>query len=155
MGPRWLVFAFALGLGGCGAAEPPLARLAKTCASQSQDMSCARPIFNVRELGRSRTYYTETLGFSLDWVDGDPPDFASLSRGDATLFLCEGCQGMPGGWMMAFVPSVDVLFEELRAKHALVRMPPTNMRWGLRELHISDPSGNVIRFGSATPSPAD
>jgi hypothetical protein len=30
----------------------------------------------------------------------------------------------------------------------IIQMPPTDTRWGLRELHVADPDGNVIRFGS-------
>jgi len=30
-----------------------------------------------------------------------------------------------------------------------VRMSPKDMPWGLREMHVADPYGNVIRFGSA------
>ena len=27
---------------------------------------------------------------------------------------------------------------------AIIRMAPTNMPWGLREMHVSDPDGNVL-----------
>ncbi|MBL4686719.1 MAG: VOC family protein [Nannocystaceae bacterium] len=142
LGLLWILTSVA-----CGTAEaPPLARLAKACLHG--EMSCARPIFNVGELKTAQGYYTDVLGFSLDWEDGEPADFASVSRGDATLFLCQGCQGTPGAWMMVFVSDVDALHREWVAKGARIRMPPTDMRWQLREMHVSDPWGNVIRFGS-------
>jgi hypothetical protein len=43
---------------------------------------------------------------------------------------------------------VDRLHEELVERHAIIRMPPTNMAWGLREMHVGDRDGNVIRFAS-------
>lgn len=132
---------------GCGAQEPPLATMAKACANA--EMSCARPIFNVNNLRAAQRYYRDVLGFSLDWEDGEPADFASVSRDETILFLCEGCQGTPGGWMMVFVADVDRLHAEWRESGARIRMPPRDQPWGLREMHVSDPSGNVIRFGSA------
>jgi uncharacterized glyoxalase superfamily protein PhnB len=50
---------------------------------------------------------------------------------------------------MLFTPDVDKLYKEFRSHKALIRMPPTDMPWGLRELHVSDPDGNVLRFGSS------
>ena len=46
--------------------------------------------------------------------------------------------------------AADKLYDELRAKKAIVLMPPKNMPWKLREMQVGDPDGNVIRFASAT-----
>ena len=132
----------------CSSSEPKgLAAMAEAC-SQHGGLSCPRPIFNVRSLRDSIVYYRESLGFKLDWEHGDPADFGSVSRDHANFFLCEGCQGTPGAWSMVFAPDVDQLHEEFRKNGALIRLQPTNMPWGMRELHVSDPDGNVIRFGS-------
>lgn len=126
----------------------PLVEAARACAHDSE-LSCPRPILNVRDLRASQRYYREALGFKIDWDYGDPPDFGSVSRGDGVLFLCQGCQGHPGGWTMMFTRSVDRLHEELVRNKAIIQMPPTNMPWGLREMQVADPDGNVMRFGSA------
>ena len=112
-------------------------------------MSCARPIFNVRDLRASQRYYREALGFKVDWDHGDPPDFGSDSRGEGVLFMCQGCQGRPGTWVMIFTRDVDRLHEELVRNKAIIQMPPPDMPWGLREMQVADPDGNVIRFASA------
>src|SRR5262245_10833433 len=87
------VVCLALGLAGCGKEErrSPLARAAAECSHE--EMSCPRPIFSVHDLKATARYYVDVLGFKLDWTYGDPPDFASVSRGHAVLFLCAGCQG--------------------------------------------------------------
>ncbi|MEJ7602898.1 MAG: bleomycin resistance family protein [Kofleriaceae bacterium] len=126
----------------------PLAELARACKDDGE-LSCARPIFNVHSLRASQAYYRDALGFKLDWDHGDPPDFGSVSRGDTQLFMCQGCQGTPGAWMMVFARDVDKLHAELVERKAVIRMPPTDMPWGLREMHVSDPDGNVLRFGSS------
>src|SRR5262245_13015762 len=73
----------------------PMAQVASELAHDSE-LSCPRPIFTVGELAASTRYYREALGFKLDWDYGEPPDFASVSRGDGVLFLCRGCQGQGG-----------------------------------------------------------
>jgi catechol 2,3-dioxygenase-like lactoylglutathione lyase family enzyme len=125
----------------------PLAEAARACDDDGE-MSCARPIFNVRSLAQSERYYRDVLGFKVDWHYGDPPDFGSVSRGHSVLFLAEGGQGTPGAWTMIFTVDVDRLHREYAAKQALIRMPPRTMPWGVREMHVSDLDGNVIRFGT-------
>lgn len=143
-----LVSASLLGCGGDERAPEPMARIAKACAHDSE-LSCPRPIFTVRDLAASTRYYRDKLGFKLDWDHGDPPDFASVSRGDGILFMCQNCQGQPGAWAMLFARDVDELHDEFRRKGAEIRMPPTDMPWGLREMNVADPDGNVLRIGSA------
>jgi uncharacterized glyoxalase superfamily protein PhnB len=50
--------------------------------------------------------------------------------------------------MMIFARDVDRVYADLVDRHARIRMPPTNMPWGIREMHVADPDGNVIRFGT-------
>jgi catechol 2,3-dioxygenase-like lactoylglutathione lyase family enzyme len=134
---------------GRGEARSPLAEAARECAHDSE-LSCPRPIFNVRSLRASQSYYRDQLGFKVDWEYGDPPDFGSVSRAQGVIFLCQGCQGSPGAWTMIFAQDVDRLHEEFRRRKAIVRMPPTDMPWHMREMHVADPDGNVLRFGTST-----
>jgi catechol 2,3-dioxygenase-like lactoylglutathione lyase family enzyme len=128
--------------------EDPLAAAARACRDDSE-LSCPRPIFHVGSLRASQAYYRDALGFEVDWDHGDPPDFGSVSRGSTVIFMCQGCQGQPGAWIMVFARDVDRLHDELVRRKAIIKMPPTNMPWGLREMHVADPDGNVIRFGSS------
>lgn len=134
---------------GCGGEkkQSPLRERARACAS-GDDVSCATPIFSVRDLRASLAYYRDALGFRVDWEYGDPPDFGSVTRGHGTLFVCQGCPGYPGAWAMMFTDNVDRLHAELLRRKAIIRMPPTDMPWHTREMHVADPDGNVIRFGS-------
>lgn len=137
------------GVLGCGDDVPSRWQRAARACAHGDDLSCATPIFNVHDLRRGQRYYRDQLGFKVDWEDGKPPDFTSVTRGHGTIFLCRGCQGTPGAWAMMFHPDVDKLYEELRGRKAIIRMPPTDMPWHLRELHVSDPDGNVLRFASS------
>ncbi len=135
---------------GCdkGESRSPLVEAARKCIDAGGDLSCAVPIFNVHDLRAGLNYYRDALGFKIDWQYGEPPDFGSVSRGSSVIFLCQGCQGNPGTWTMVFTRDVDRLHEEFRGKKAIIRMAPTNMPWGMREMHVSDPDGNVLRFGA-------
>lgn len=110
----------------------------------------ATPILRVANLEASRAHYTEILGFTEDWGDRW---FASMTRGRCTLFLCEGDQGHPGGWVWIGVSDADALCAELRAKGARIRHEPTNYPWA-REFQVADLDGNVLRLGSDVPDGA-
>jgi catechol 2,3-dioxygenase-like lactoylglutathione lyase family enzyme len=142
----WLILGFA----GCKSERPsPLLEAARTTTHKG-DLSRAIPIFSVNSLRGSQQYYRDVLGFNVDWEDGEPPDFGAISRGEAVFFLCQRCQGNPGAWVMVFAEDVDRLYRQFAARKALVKMPPTDMPWKLREMHVADPDGNVIRFASRT-----
>lgn len=104
----------------------------------------AAPIFRVARLAASLEYYVTVLGFNIDW---EQAGIASISRDRCCLFLSQGDQGHPGGWTWIGVGDAEAVFEELRAKGARVRHPPTNYSWAL-EMQIEDLDGNVLRLGS-------
>lgn len=104
----------------------------------------AAPVFRVARLAASLEYYVTVLGFKIDWED---TGIASVSRDRCCLFLCQGDQGNPGAWAWIGVGDADAVFEDLRARGARIRHPPTNYRWAL-ELQVADLDGNVLRLGS-------
>ena len=103
------------------------------------------PILRVADLDASLAYYTGVLGFTLDWR---ADDFAQVARGQSALMLSQGKQGHAGTWVYVGVNDADALLAELQPRGAIVRHPPANYPWGARELHVSDPDGHVLRFGS-------
>lgn len=105
----------------------------------------ATPILRVRSLTTSIQHYVQVLGFTLDFEDKGV--FASVSRDACTIFLCENDQGHAGGWAWVGVANAEALHEELCAKGATIRHPPTNYPWAY-EMQVQDPDGNVLRFGS-------
>jgi uncharacterized glyoxalase superfamily protein PhnB len=103
------------------------------------------PIFRVENLDASVAYYVDRLGFRLEWR-GDP--LASVGRDRTSIMLSEGDQGHPGTWVWIAAGDVDELYNELAARGALLRHPPTNYSWGSRECQVTDPDGHVLRFGA-------
>ena len=105
----------------------------------------SQPILRVRSMAASLEYYVDVLGFRNAHWGTDL--FTSVNRDDAGIYLCQGSQGVPGTWVWVGVEDVSVLFEEYKKSGAKVRMPPRNYPWAY-EMHIEDPDGHVIRFGS-------
>ena len=103
------------------------------------------PILRVSDMKASLHYYVEALGFRKgEWGDAN---FTSVGRDAAGIYLCQGSQGSPATWIWIGVQDVQALYEEYRQKGAKIRHAPRNYPWAL-EMHVEDPDGHVIRFGS-------
>jgi catechol 2,3-dioxygenase-like lactoylglutathione lyase family enzyme len=116
---------------------------------------CVIPILNVKKFAASMDYYVNKPGFQKKWDCGNPPTFGCITRGEVEIFLCEGAQGQAGMWMSIFTEDVDALHEEYKRSGAIIRLPPTNMPWGTREMNVEDPDGHRLRMGSDSTGPAD
>jgi predicted enzyme related to lactoylglutathione lyase len=105
----------------------------------------SQPILRVEDMAASIHFYVDLLGFkSASW---GTDDFTSVNRERAGIYLCRGGQGRGQAWIWIGVEDVEKLQEEYKARGVAIRMPPTNYPWAL-EMHVEDPDGNVIRFGS-------
>jgi catechol 2,3-dioxygenase-like lactoylglutathione lyase family enzyme len=111
----------------------------------SNNFHPSSPIFRVTSLTKSLDYYNDQLGFKTDWIHED--NFASVSRGQANIMLCQGDQGAGRAWIYIGIGDTEALYEEYLKKGAVIRQKPTNFSWAL-EMQVQDPDGNVIRFGS-------
>jgi catechol 2,3-dioxygenase-like lactoylglutathione lyase family enzyme len=116
-----------------------------TDPTPTSQFRAASPILPVSDLTRSLDYYVRVLGFAVDWQDAT--GMASVTRDGCALMLCQGDQGHAGTWVWVGVADVDALHQDLKARGALVRHPPSDYPWA-REMQIADPDGNVLRLGS-------
>jgi len=109
------------------------------------------PILRIRDARASVRYYTTCLDFTLDWMHrfrSGFPMFVSLKRGSLRLFLSEhDTDGQPGAHIYVFVEDPDHYHALWAKRGATIVTPPTDMPWGTREFHVSDPDGNIIRLG--------
>jgi catechol 2,3-dioxygenase-like lactoylglutathione lyase family enzyme len=105
----------------------------------------SQPILRVEKMEASLRFYVDLLGFkNADWGSDD---FTSVSRDQAAIYLCQGGQGRGGAWVWIGVEDVERFHEECKSRGVTIRLPPTNYPWAL-EMHVEDPDGNVLRFGS-------
>jgi len=110
------------------------------------------PQFRITDAPRSVAFYVDGLGFAVDWVHQPElalPVFMQLTRVGQTLFLTAyagDCQ--PGGAACFVVPDVDAAYREIVARGHVAVAPPVNTPWGRREMVITDPDGNRLRFAN-------
>ena len=105
-----------------------------------------QPILSVTDLAVSREFYIGKLGFKeAEWGDNN---FTSISRDDCGIYLCRGEQGNPGTWIwIGFDGDIYSLYNEFKEKGVTIRQAPVNHPWAL-EMHVEDPDGHVLRFGT-------
>lgn len=107
----------------------------------------SQPILRVEDMQASLHFYfyVDLLGFrNVHW---GTDEFTRVNRDRAGIYLCRGGQGQGRAWLWIGVEDVEKLHEEYTARGVAIRLPPTNYPWAL-EMHVEDPDGNVIRFGS-------
>ena len=70
-----------------------------------------------------------------------------MTRDDVRLHVYSfSGDGVAGGVVFLVVRDVDELFKELKDKGVPIELEPTDQSWGNREMYVSDPDGNSIRF---------
>jgi uncharacterized glyoxalase superfamily protein PhnB len=105
------------------------------------------PILRVKNMTAAIDYYVGKLGFQKKWDWGDPPDFACVARDEVELFFSLNAQGAPGMWLSIFVQDIDALYETYKQTGAIIRQPPADYPWGIREMTIEDLDGHYLRMG--------
>jgi catechol 2,3-dioxygenase-like lactoylglutathione lyase family enzyme len=120
------------------------------------------PILNVSNIQESFAWF-ERLGWKKAWDWGDPPTFGGICSGPCEIFLCQDGQGGRGKgstamtfgpetpddkgvWMSIWVENADEIHKHCLAQEIEVTWPPTDMPWGVRELHVRHPDGHVFRI---------
>lgn len=111
------------------------------------------PVLRVSDAQRSAEWYRDRLGFSIDFLwpeasDTEPPRYAIIRRGEATLHLsrAEGSTAMTS-MAYVFVSDVDALAAELEQRGTAVDEGPRTLDYGMREIDLRDPDGNGLTFG--------
>lgn len=113
------------------------------------------PQFRITDEQRSLAFYVDSLGFEVDWVHRFEPGFPvfmQLTRAGQTIFLTEHAGDCEvGGAAYFVVPDVDACYEEIIARGLLTLEPPEDTPWGRREMALTDPDGNRLRFADPAP----
>ena len=94
------------------------------------------------------------MGFVVGEEGGDPARFGIFHRGKATVFVdaWHGADAEPSpAWRSYFhTDDVDALATELREAGAEIDGPEDKV-YGMREITLRDPDGNLLCFGQDIP----
>ncbi len=116
----------------------------------------AVPIFRSSDLEKSLDYHVNVLGFKRDWYYKTDPNsavmYASVSRGGASVHLSKNIHEKVIAYF--YVSGVDDLHDEWKAARAEImydphakKKGPVDQPWGVREIYLTDPDGNILKFG--------
>ena len=112
----------------------------------SYRMESIQVILSVNDIEVSREFYVNVLGFTeVEWGNNR---FTGFNKDGYGIYLCKGGQGTSGQWVwMGFDGDIDDLHTHLKAKGATIRQAPMNFSWAF-EMHVEDPDGHILRFGT-------
>ena len=118
-------------------------------------MQRVMPTLRMTSYAKSKAFYTEGLGFHIDWehrFEPHFPVFMQVSRDGMAFFLTEHRGDCPvGGLLHLYVDDVDACFAEFQGKGIAVTEPPNNDLPGVRVMTVLDPDGNKLRFCTRLP----
>jgi catechol 2,3-dioxygenase-like lactoylglutathione lyase family enzyme len=136
---------------------------ARTAMSQTHPHS--QPIFTsvaahlyVRDLKASTDFFTMKLGFTIDFVYGDPPFYGQVSRDNARLALRHMDEPffaadirhredlLSASITLASADEIKQLFLACQAADVPLRQSLRNEPWGAKTFIVNDPDGNLILF---------
>lgn len=114
------------------------------------------PVLRSGDYPRAKAFWTEKLGFSVVEEGGEPAGFGIFRQGKATVFIeaWHGADPEPSpGWRAYFhCADVDDLLADLRDKGVDVN-GPEDTSYGMREISLRDPDGNLLCFGQDRQTP--
>lgn len=136
---------------------------ALTAMSQTQPHS--QPILTsvaahlyVRDLKAATDYFTTKLGFTIDFVYGDPPFYGQVRRDNVLLALRwmdeaffaqdirEREELLSASITLASVDEIKQLFLNYQAAGVSFAHPLKNEPWQAKTFTVKDPDGNLILF---------
>lgn len=104
------------------------------------------PVLGVSDMYRSARFYTETLGFKLNWGGGQDDALSTVSKDGHSIMLM--ANGQTGSWVWMGLED-DTLMELYMKRGVKIVQKPKNNPWAY-EMKIADPDGNVLWLGTGT-----
>jgi catechol 2,3-dioxygenase-like lactoylglutathione lyase family enzyme len=133
-----------------------------TAMSQPILTSIAAHLY-VRDLKASTDFFTTKLGFTIDFVYGDPPFYGQVRR-DKALFalrsmdesffarnedaIHEGEAVLSASITLATAAEIEQLFLAYQSAGVPIHQPLRTEPWQAKTFVIKDPDGNLILFAA-------
>ncbi|MGI4790492.1 MAG: VOC family protein [Janthinobacterium lividum] len=112
------------------------------------------PIWFVKDIPSTVSYYETTLGFQKDFEYGTPAFYESVSRDGLQIHFRHDPQAQPAEKRSAdiidlflLVTDVDRIYSEMVGRGANVVYGPALQEYGLKEFYVEDCNGYRLGFG--------
>lgn len=132
--------------------------------ARQHEVHGVQPVLPVPDVPAAAEWFCRVLGFSIDFLHGEPPFYGRVKLGDRShgdpVFIHLQQQGgaiTPCGETRLHVGrDLAGLHAHALAQRAEVVDPPKDQPWGLREFSLRAPGGHLIVLGAevATAAPA-
>ena len=109
------------------------------------NFSRVAPSVYISQVDRAIAFYRDGLGFSVDNID-DPPRRAVVTQNSAVLHLDVNIAKAGSCRVHMIVDNLDGVCEQLSRAGVTLLQPPTIQVWGLRDIWVADPDGNVFEL---------
>jgi RimJ/RimL family protein N-acetyltransferase/catechol 2,3-dioxygenase-like lactoylglutathione lyase family enzyme len=114
------------------------------------------PVLYVHDVVKTAEYYRDKLGFRIDYLFGEPPDHAGISRGlwSSSMVTIQLSQISPEtpikptGYLHIRVADAQQLYDEYHKNDVQILAEPSDKPWSLREFVIKDMNGHILIFAS-------
>lgn len=110
----------------------------------------SEPILPVADVIAAVRYYRSVLGFTHEWVRGNPPDSGGVRWGKVGVIFAQPSghhARIEGQCHLFLVEGIDSLHAFHYHNGATICSPMDSKPWGLREYTVRDPDGHYLRFG--------
>jgi uncharacterized glyoxalase superfamily protein PhnB len=111
------------------------------------------PVSNLRE---TINFYKDSLGFSEEWVYGDPPTDGACRRDELRMLFWERGEAFIKQHdlsLVLFVTNVDAVYAEIKQKGLPVYQEIKTHHYGIREFAVLDCNGYMLRFSETVSQP--
>lgn len=126
-------------------------------AEPGPEILAAHPQIFVTDMARAVAFYRDRLGFSVEYLWGEPPFYGLVRRGRAALNLrhveapaidpaLRDRETLLSATLV--VQHVKELFLAYKRAGLAFRQPLREQPWGARDFIVADPDGNLIHFAS-------
>ena len=123
-------------------------------------LSGAEPILYVTDFPASLAFFTQKLGFAVDFTYGDPPFYGVVQRDRARLCLRlvhepvflgdirEREELLSASITLDSAAAIERLFRDYQAAGVPFHLTLKTQPWGARNFILRDPDGNLILFAA-------
>ena len=123
-------------------------------------LTSVAPHLYVRDFNASIDFFTTKLGFTIDFVYGEPPFYGEVSRDNAKLalrFVEEPCfvaeirereHLLSASITLGSADEIKQLYLQFQAFNVPMHQTLQHEPWGAKTFILSDPDGNLLLFAS-------
>lgn len=104
------------------------------------------PVLASLDIAQSLAFYTQRLGFSCELQS---PDYLMLVRDGCELHFWLCAERHIAENTSCYVRGDTAALHADFAQRGLALDPPVLQPWGMKELYVIDPHGNLLKFGES------